>query len=138
MPAKLLHVDHFEHYDYDSTVDNDDNVINMININRSKTGFVSDEQDDEVPPGETALVEFENCSLARVQWPGQRPENIHVNFEQIYDLDKNCFCQCFMSKVTLNLGWVLVGRWRVNLLSFVLVDGTIRSLGGWYTYLTNR
>ena len=37
-----------------------------------------------------------------------------------------------MSKVTLNLGWVLVGRWRVNLLSFVLVDGTIRSLGGWY------
>ena len=39
-----------------------------------------------------------------------------------------------MSKVTLNLGWVLVGRWRVNLLSFVLVDGTIRSLGGWYMW----
>ena len=55
-------------------------------MNRSKTAFVSDdlvEQDDEVPPGETALVELENCSLARVQWPGQRPENIHVNFEKI-------------------------------------------------------
>ena len=39
-----------------------------------------------------------------------------------------------MSKVTLNLGWVLVGRWRVNLLSFVLVDGTIRSLCGWYIW----
>ena len=125
MPAKLLHVD---------------DVINIININRSKTAFVSDdlvEQDDEVPPGETALVELENCSLARVQWPGQRPENIHVNFERIYDLKYESFCQLFMSKVTLNLGWVLVGRWRVNLLSFVLVDGTIRSLGGWYIYLTN-
>ena len=75
MPAKLLHVD---------------DVINMANINISKTGFVSDdfvEQDDEVPPGETALEEFENCSLARVQWPGQRPENIHVNFEKINDLE---------------------------------------------------
>ena len=63
MPAKLLHVD---------------DVINIININRSKTAFVSDdlvEQDDEVPPGETALVELENCSLARVQWPGQTPED---------------------------------------------------------------
>ena len=53
----------------------------MININISKTGFVSDdlvEQDDEVPPGETALVEVENCSLARVQWPGQRPEVTQV------------------------------------------------------------
>ena len=42
----------------------------MININISKTGFVSDdlvEQDDEVPPGETALIELENCSLARVR-----------------------------------------------------------------------
>ena len=72
----------------------------MININISKTGFVSDdlvEQDDEVPPGETALVELENCSLARVQWPGQRPEVTHVNFEQIYDLEYeslvNFLCQ---------------------------------------------
>ena len=73
MPAKLLHVDDFEDYDYDLT---------ML-INRSRIVFVNDdlvEQDDEVPPGETALVELENCSLARVQWPGQRPENIQVNF----------------------------------------------------------
>ena len=60
MPAKLLHVDDFEDYDYDLT---------ML-INRSRIVFVSDdfvEQDDEVPPGETALVELENCSLARVR-----------------------------------------------------------------------
>ena len=60
MPAKLLHVDDFEDYDYDLT---------ML-INRSRIVFVSDdlvEQDDEVPPGETALEELENCSLARVQ-----------------------------------------------------------------------
>ena len=77
MPAKLLHVDDFEDYDYDLT---------ML-INRSRIVYLSDdlvEQDDEVPPGETALVELENCSLARVQWPGQRPEVTHVNFEKIY------------------------------------------------------
>ena len=42
----------------------------MVNINKSKTAFVSDdlvEQGDEVPPGETALEKLENCSLARVQ-----------------------------------------------------------------------
>ena len=114
-------------YDYDLT---------ML-INRSRIVFVSDdfvEQDDEVPPGETALEELENCSLARVQWPGQRPEATHVNFEKIYDLNYESICQFFYVKGDLNLGWVLVGRWRVNLLSFVLVDGTIRSLGGWYIW----
>ena len=58
-------------------------IINIININRSKIAFVSNhlvEQDDEVPPGVTALVELENCSLARVQWPGQRPGVTQVSF----------------------------------------------------------
>ena len=44
----------------------------------------------------------------------------------------NLSCHLFHVKGDLNLGWVFVSRWRVNLLSFVLVDGTIRSLGGWY------